>query len=182
MTTSKTRNERLTITVNDEELTAIDNWRFENRLPSRAAAARELIGRGITVESAPGGNDTPQSRDVGVLASAIARATNECFVITAPHIEDNPIVYASPGFYRTTEYEPREVIGRNCRFLQGSETSSKTVAKLKAAIADERIFEEKILNYTKSGTPVWFHLHIEPIVDPESAELLFFIGRQFKVE
>jgi hypothetical protein len=44
--TSK-RTEKLQIMLSDEEIAAIDDWRFQNRLPSRAAAIRELISRGL---------------------------------------------------------------------------------------------------------------------------------------
>jgi hypothetical protein len=45
-----TRGERLQIMLTNEELQALDNWRFEKRMPSRAAAVRELLKRGLTAE------------------------------------------------------------------------------------------------------------------------------------
>lgn len=183
MASAKTREGRLAVSLNDEEIEAIDNWRFEHRLPSRAAAIRELVGRGLA--STGPESDSGKiiaSRDIGVIASAIARASNECFVITNPHMDDNPIVYASPGFMNTTGYTEKEIIGRNCRFLQGAETDKKTVAEIRENLADERTMETRILNYTKDGTPIWFQLEIQPVPNPETGELLFFVGRQFKVE
>lgn len=50
--TSK-RTEKLQIMLSDDELVAIDNWRFENRMPSRAAAIRELISRGLSAKGLP---------------------------------------------------------------------------------------------------------------------------------
>ena len=182
MPNSKLRESRLTLSLNQDEFEAIDTWRFENRLPSRAAAVRELIGRGISSTAAPIDPGAISSKDVGVVSSAIARATNECFVVTDPHMDDNPIVYASPGFYKTTGYNERDVIGNNCRFLQGVETDKSTVRELCEALADERTTDVKILNFTKDGTPIWFHLHIEPVPNPETGELLFFVGRQFRIE
>lgn len=41
------RTEKIQLMLNDDEIKAIDDWRFENRLPSRAAAIRELISRGL---------------------------------------------------------------------------------------------------------------------------------------
>lgn len=181
MTKSKVRASKLSLSLNDDEIREIDEWRFENRLPSRAAAIRELIGRGMSAP--PPVLDGPvSSRDVGVLASTIVRASNECFVVSSPHMEDMPIIYASPAFYETTGYSAREVIGRNCRFLQGAETKKSTVKAIREAIADERVIETEILNFAKDGTPIRFHLHIEPIVNPVTAELLFFIGRQHKLD
>jgi PAS domain-containing protein len=58
---------------------------------------------------------------------------SEVFCITDPNQEDNPIIYASEGFYRYTQYSTDEVIGRNCRFLQGPKTIRETVRRLKEA-------------------------------------------------
>ncbi|WDI32975.1 PAS domain-containing protein [Hyphococcus flavus] len=183
MTPAKTRESKLNVIVNDEEMEAIDDWRFKHRLPSRAAAIRELIGRGMSVDSPEVDTSIVQStKNIGVLASALTRATNECFVITNPHMYDNPILYASPGFYKTTGYTEKEVIGRNCRFLQGAETDRSTVSDIRNNLNDERIVDTQILNYHKDGTPIRFQLHIEPVVNPDTAELLFFIGRQFKID
>lgn len=182
MAPAKTRESRLTISLNDDELDAIDSWRFEHRLPSRAAAVRELIGRGIS-GTGPGAEvGKLTSRDIGVLASTITRATNECFVVTNPHAPDNPIIYASPGFMKTTGYAEQEIVGRNCRFLQGAETDKATVANIRKSLADERAIETRILNYRKDGTPLWFHLEIQPVLNPDTGKLAFFVGRQFLTE
>ena len=61
-----TRGERLQIMLTKEELDALDSWRFAKRMPSRAAAIRELLKRGLTTEGfdhAPGGS---KSEDFGV--------------------------------------------------------------------------------------------------------------------
>ena len=65
MSNELTRGERLQIMLTPEELEALDTWRFQRRMPSRAAAVRELLKRGLTAEgvSAPGG----RSQDYGVL-------------------------------------------------------------------------------------------------------------------
>ena len=62
-----TRGERLQIMLTKEELEALDNWRFQRRMPSRAAAIRELLKRGLTVEGFMDGAGGPRrSRDFGV--------------------------------------------------------------------------------------------------------------------
>ena len=59
------RTEKLQIMLSDEELKAIDDWRFDNRLPSRAAAIRELISRGLHTEEF---NQPPEGKSSGVFA------------------------------------------------------------------------------------------------------------------
>lgn len=61
------RTEKLQIMIDDDELQAIDDWRFENRLPSRAAAIRELIRRGLHAQEFSDPQQDGQSRDYGVL-------------------------------------------------------------------------------------------------------------------
>lgn len=60
------RGERLQIMLTDEELTALDDWRFERRMPSRAAAVRELLKRGLAAEGFETSDSGMKSRDYGV--------------------------------------------------------------------------------------------------------------------
>jgi len=72
-----TRGERLQIMLTPEELEALDNWRFQKRMPSRAAAVRELLKRGLHAEGfdyAEGGN---KSQDFGVTGSSSSRPTRD---------------------------------------------------------------------------------------------------------
>lgn len=62
--------------------------------------------------------------------ATILNALQFCFVLADCREPDNPITYASSGFYDLTGYSPDEVIGRNCRFLQGPETSRQKVLHL----------------------------------------------------
>ena len=62
------RIERLQIMVADDELQAIDNWRFERRMPSRASAIRELLRRGLAAEGFVLANRDIKSKDFGILA------------------------------------------------------------------------------------------------------------------
>ena len=67
MPPSQKRTSKLQLMIDDEELKAIDDWRFENRLPSRAAAIRELIRRGLTTQEFPEPETDAPSREFGVL-------------------------------------------------------------------------------------------------------------------
>ena len=64
---SLTRGERLQIMLTPEELKAVDTWRFSRRMPSRAAAVRELLNRGLAAEGFASADEGSKSTDFGVL-------------------------------------------------------------------------------------------------------------------
>lgn len=92
---------------------------------------------------------------------------------------DDPIIFASKGFLLLTGYTQAEVIGRNCRLLQGPETDKRTVAAIRAAIGTGRRFDGELLNYRKDGSSFWNNLSIGPLASPERPGL--FVGLQFDV-
>jgi PAS domain S-box-containing protein len=96
---------------------------------------------------------------------------------TDPTQPDNPIIFSNPGFFRITGYDREEIVGQNCRFLQGPETDHGTVAIIREGIANRQTTETVILNYRKDGTPFWNELTISPVHD-ESCELINFVGLQ----
>ena len=63
------RGERLQIMLMPEELRIIDTWRFARRMPSRAAAIRELLKRGLAAEGFGGAEDGQKSKDFSVLSN-----------------------------------------------------------------------------------------------------------------
>jgi hypothetical protein len=65
--TDLTRGERLQIMLTQEELVAVDNWRFEKRMPSRAAAVRELLKRGLVAEGFSVADSRSKSQSFGVV-------------------------------------------------------------------------------------------------------------------
>ncbi len=97
--------------------------------------------------------------------------------ITDPNKEDNPIVYANQGFYDITGYERGDVVGRNCRFLQGEDTDEGTVAEIRRSINAEEEVSVEILNYRADGTRFWNELEITPVYD-DDGELTHFFGFQ----
>src|SRR5690606_1173209 len=97
-----------------------------------------------------------------------------------PRQPDNPIVFANTAFLKLTGYERDEVIGRNCRFLQGAETDPATIDKLRNAIVNREDLHVDILNYRKDGTPFWNALFMSPVTN-EAGELQFFFASQLDV-
>nr|AML77333.1 putative LOV domain-containing protein [Onoclea sensibilis] len=100
------------------------------------------------------------------------------FVLTDPRIEDNPIVYASDGFLEMTGYTAEEVLGRNCRFLQGPATNRHTILEIRDAIREEKACQVSILNYTKQGKPFWNLFHMAPVYSKEDGRVVHFVGVQ----
>ncbi|KAF0890558.1 hypothetical protein E2562_003770, partial [Oryza meyeriana var. granulata] len=110
------------------------------------------------------------------LATTLERIEKN-FVITDPRIPDNPIIFASDSFLELTEYTREEILGRNCRFLQGPETDQGTVDKIREAIREQKEITVQLLNYTKSGKKFWNLFHLQPMRD-QKGELQYFIGVQ----
>lgn len=100
--------------------------------------------------------------------------------VTDPSLHDNPIVYANHGFLEMTGYSIEDIIGKNCRFLQGEKTDPETVLKIKDAIYRNQSVLVEIFNYRKNGSAFWNELHIEPVY-VESEQKTYFIGIQKNV-
>nr|AML76928.1 putative LOV domain-containing protein [Lindenbergia philippensis] len=110
------------------------------------------------------------------LATTLERIEKN-FVITDPRLPDNPIIFASDSFLELTEYTREEILGRNCRFLQGPETDQATVSKIRDAIREQKEITVQLINYTKSGKKFWNLFHLQPMRD-QKGELQYFIGVQ----
>ena len=76
MSTELERPERLQIMLNQNELRALEDWRFEKRMPSRAAAVRELLRRGLTAEGFTLADEGARSQDFGVVATRSHNASS----------------------------------------------------------------------------------------------------------
>ncbi|TIP35532.1 MAG: PAS domain-containing protein, partial [Mesorhizobium sp.] len=112
--------------------------------------------------------------------AAAIRATRMSMIITDPRKPDNPIVFANDSFLRLTGYTREEVIGRNCRFLQGPDTDAAAVAEVRAAVADGNDISIDLLNYRKDGSTFWNALYVSPVSN-DKGELLFFFASQLDV-
>lgn len=104
----------------------------------------------------------------------------EGVTIADARLPDRPLIYVNEGFERVTGYPATEVLGRNCRFLQGRDTDPAAIAEIRAAVTGERECVVEILNYRRDGTPFWNRLSITPVRD-ERGEVTHFIGIQSDV-
>nr|AML78154.1 putative LOV domain-containing protein [Philonotis fontana] len=130
-----------------------------------------------------------RSANLEELVGSVSRAYNETigqalerheynFVLSDPRLPDHPIVYASEGFLRMSGYDRAEVLGRNCRFLQGPDTDRRTVLEIRDAIREERPCQVRILNYTKQGRPFWNLFHMAPIYSKQNGIVIHYVGVQ----
>ncbi|BCG87526.1 MULTISPECIES: histidine kinase dimerization/phosphoacceptor domain -containing protein [unclassified Mesorhizobium] len=112
--------------------------------------------------------------------AAAIRATRMSMIITDPRRPDNPIVFANDAFLRLTGYERNEVMGKNCRFLQGPKTDKAAVGQIRAAVEDNADVSVDILNYRKDGSTFWNALYISPVSN-DKGEVQFFFASQLDV-
>lgn len=116
----------------------------------------------------------------GVLFEQAMAQTRMAVCLCDPRQKDTPIVFANRAFSTLTGYEEHEVVGRNCRFLQGPGTDPREVEKIRAALRGGDVVLVELLNYRKDGSPFWNALHLGPIYRADG-ELLYFFGSQWNV-
>ena len=133
------------------------------------------------------GKDSPVKRLDTELAQAqlelkdrALAASAEGITIADARLPDNPLIYANAGFERLTGYSVADVLGRNCRFLQGPGTDPSILETLRTAIRERREVTVQLLNYRKDRTPFWNRLSITPVKD-DSGTVTHFIGVQSDV-
>jgi len=122
-------------------------------------------------------------RVTGALPPMLREASEglaEVFCLTDPSRSDNPIIFASEEFHRTTQYGVSYAIGRNCRFLQGPKTNRSSIARFKKASAEGKDHSEVFLNYRRDGSPFMNLLMMAPLLDSRG-NLRYFIGAQIDV-
>ena len=112
--------------------------------------------------------------------AAAIRGTRMPMVITDPRKPDNPIVFVNKAFQTLTGYDREEIIGRNCRFLQGPDTDRATVKTLREAIEAGQDIQVDLLNYRKDGSTFWNALFLSPVRNADG-EIDFFFASQLDV-
>ncbi|MGI4943962.1 MAG: ATP-binding protein [Janthinobacterium lividum] len=108
---------------------------------------------------------------------AAIEMTRMPMVLADPRQNDCPLVFSNNAFLDLTGYEIEEVIGRNCRFLQGAGTDPAAVQKLREAIAEATPIALEILNYRRDGTPFWNAIFMGPVFDQEGTLIYFFASQ-----
>ena len=101
-------------------------------------------------------------------------------ILSDPHRPDNPIIFCNQAFEKLTGYDRPEIVGRNCRFLQGRDTDPEAIGRIREALASREDVHEDIFNYRKNGSGFWNALFISPVFGPDG-ELVYFFASQLDV-
>jgi PAS domain S-box-containing protein len=113
------------------------------------------------------------------LMSALS-GSQQNFAISDPSLPDNPIVYVSQGFLQLTGYTLDQVLGRNCRFLQGPGTDQSAVDVIRKGVREGVDTSVCLLNYKADGTPFWNQFFVAALRDAEN-NVVNFVGVQCEV-
>ncbi len=111
-----------------------------------------------------------------VLERAV-HAAAEGFTVADANQPDLPLVYVNPAFEHLTGYRAAEIVGRNCRFLQGSDSDPTVVAAIRTALRQQQSCRRRLINYRKDGTPFVNELSLTPVFDA-AQNLTHYIGIQ----
>lgn len=114
-----------------------------------------------------------------LLERSLASTRNGVVIVDALE-PDQPITYVNPAFERITGYSQEEACGRNCRFLQGSDTDQPAVGQLRTAISNLEEINVVVKNYRKDGMPFWNDLYIAPVPDNKGV-VTHFVGIQHDI-
>lgn len=136
-----------------------------------ACDANEKMPPGVL--EACGELDRMELQDFNLVKSI--QKSQHSFIITDPSLTDNPIVFASDDFLKLTGYTREQVLGRNCRFLQGTDTSIAEVNKIRKGLANGEDVSVTLINYTAAGTPFWNKLFIGALRDAQN-NIVNYIG------
>lgn len=122
-------------------------------------------------------------KDSGLIPQILSSILDECVngvTLADPDLEDAPIVYANKAFERLTGYSQQDIVGRNCRFLQGPDTDQPEKYKITEAMKHQQPVEVTLRNYRKDGELFFNHLKITPLFD-RKGRVIYYLGVQYDV-
>lgn len=122
-------------------------------------------------------------KDNGVIPHVLTQILDTCVngvTLSDPDLEDSPIVYANKAFEDMCGYLPDEIVGRNCRFLQGTDRDQPELERLRAAIRKGEPVEVTLRNYRKNGDLFYNRLVVKPLFD-DRGNVVYFLGVQYDI-
>lgn len=112
-----------------------------------------------------------------VVAMAAMEATVRGITICDATKPDLPLIYVNNAFCELTGYSAKEVIGKNCRFLQNNDRAQSSLRDIKSALLNKQHVRATLRNYKKDGTMFWNELSISPVINRDG-RLTHFVGVQ----
>jgi PAS domain S-box-containing protein len=122
-------------------------------------------------------------KDPGLIPFVLAQILDSVvngITLSDPDQPDNPIVYANAAFELITGYDREEIIGRNCRFLQGEDRDQPEIERIREALRGHQPVTVTLRNYRKDGTLFFNRFSIHPLYDREG-RLIYYLGVQYDV-
>ncbi len=122
-------------------------------------------------------------KDSGIIPQVLSAILDECVngvTLADPDLEDAPIIYANKAFERLTGYSQKEIVGHNCRFLQGEDREQPERFKISEAMNNHQGVEVTLRNYRKDGTLFYNHLKVIPLFDKKQ-RVIYYLGVQYDI-
>lgn len=122
-------------------------------------------------------------KDSGIIPQVLSAILDECVngvTLADPDLEDAPIIYANKAFERLTGYSQEDIIGHNCRFLQGDDRDQPARFQIAEAMKNHEAVEVTLRNYKKDGTLFHNHLKIIPLFDKKQ-RVIYYLGVQYDI-
>ncbi len=122
-------------------------------------------------------------KDSGLIPQVLSAILDECVngvTLADPDMEDAPIIYANKAFERLTGYTQEEIVGHNCRFLQGQDREQDARYQIAEAMQKNSAVEVTLRNYKKDGTLFFNHLKIIPLFDKKQ-RVIYYLGVQYDI-
>jgi len=122
-------------------------------------------------------------KDNGIIPQVLSAILDECVngvTLADPDLEDAPIVYANKAFEDLTGYSQEDIIGYNCRFLQGEDREQEARFAIAEAVRNHKAVEVTLRNYKKDGTLFHNRLKIVPLFDKKQ-RVIYYLGVQYDI-
>ena len=121
------------------------------------------------------------TKDEDVIPYVLTQILDACVngvTLSDPDLPDSPLVYVNRVFEEMSGYTQDEMIGRNCRFLQGEDREQPALQTLREAIRQHQACTVTLRNYRKNGELFLNKLSIRPLVDREN-RVIYYLGIQY---
>ncbi len=122
-------------------------------------------------------------KDNGLIPQVLSAILDECVngvTLADPDLEDAPIIYANKAFERLTGYSHDEIVGHNCRFLQGDDRDQEARFQIAEAMKLHKAVDVTLRNYKKDGTLFHNKLKIVPLFDKKD-RVIYYLGVQYDI-